>query len=393
MELAQILKTYNIPIELSSMIIPLEKAVKESLISDEETKETQELSSIIKCYDALFPIGLTKDYIERRDFNHTISLKELLQNALDEQELISGKPEIKIDKDELGIWIKDSGRGINIKALRMGGSDKECWMRGYYGEGLKLASSFFVLKNIPIYYFTKNIVYKFISLPSNSDNPGIFVLMGGTNLDISGTYVLLYKYEEELENIKKLVRFLNEDLTEKLIFEESYSSENCSKEEPNAIFDYPNLLYIRNMYVGKTSEVTKRESLLSYDLWWVRLDVSRKIMTQSAPLIFKEVAKLLERSESLRKIYADKLIKSGMLRVRKTTKGEIIEFEPTFSIFEGHLFVYAFPKGMFDTFIEVTGFSHKRDIIKKVSTDEEALKILDEGFIPFIIQYETYSQN
>ncbi len=352
--------------------------------------ENQELSNMVHGYDALFPIGLTKDYVERRDFNHTISLKELLQNALDEQELVIGKPEIQIDKDELGIWIKDNGRGINIKALRMGGSDKECWMRGYYGEGLKLASSFFILQDTPVYYFTKNIVYKFITLPLNSSNPGIYVLMGRTSLNITGTHILLYKYREELDNIKKLIRFSNEELKEKLIFEESYSSENCPKKEPNAIFDYPDLLYIRNMYVGKTSEVTKRESLLSYDLWWVKLDVSRKIMTQSAPLIFREVSKLLERSASAREIYANKLIKSGMLKTKETSKGEIIEFEPIFSIFEGHLFVYSFPKGMFETFIDVLGFSDKQSLIRKVSTDEEAFNAIDEGFIPFKIQYETF---
>ena len=390
MDIDLILKAYNVPSDLSSMIIPLEKAKENALISEEEIMENQELSNMVHGYDALFPIGLTKDYVEKRDFNHTISLKELLQNALDEQELVIGKPEIQIDKDELGIWIKDNGRGINIKALRMGGSDKECWMRGYYGEGLKLASSFFILQDTPVYYFTKNIIYKFITLPLNSSNPGIYVLMGRTSLNITGTHILLYKYREELDNIKKLIRFSNEELKEKLIFEESYPSENCPKKEPNAIFDYPDLLYIRNMYVGKTSEVTKRESLLSYDLWWVKLDVSRKIMTQSAPLIFREVSKLLERSASAREIYANKLIKSGMLKTKQTSKGEIIEFEPIFSIFEGHLFVYSFPKGMFETFIDVLGFSDKQSLIRKVSTDEEAYKTIDEGFIPFKIQYETF---
>ncbi len=113
-------------------------------------------------------------------------------------------------------------------------------------------------------------------------------------------------------------------------------------------------------------------------------------MTQLAPLIFKEVAKLLEKSETARKKYAEKLLEAGMLRIRRVSNGEIIEFEPIFSIFEGHLFVYAFPKGMLNTFIDVTGFSNKRELIRKVSTEEEALKALDEGFTPIKIQYETF---
>jgi hypothetical protein len=66
------------------------------------------------------------------------------------------------------------------------------------------------------------------------------------------------------------------------------------KKMPSAIFDFPNLLYIRNMYVGEMSQVAKRRSLLSYDLWWVRLDVSGKLMTQTTPQLFLEIAKLLE---------------------------------------------------------------------------------------------------
>lgn len=390
MNIKDILDKYQISQELISIIIPIEKAYNENLISNEHLKENEELSDYVISYDALFPISLTKDYIEKREFNLMVSLKELLQNALDEQEFVSGNPEIKIDKDKLGIWIKDSGRGININAFRIGGGDKECWMRGYYGEGLKLASSYFILNNIPVYFFTKNLVFKFIALPKNSNNPSIFVMMGRTNLNINGTHILLYGYNEDIKNIKKLIRFLNEDLNEKILLEKRYSDNNCMKEMPSAIFDYHDQLYIRNMYVGRTSDVTKRESLLSYDLWWVRLDVSRKIMTQSAPLIFKEVVKLLEKSETARIIFAKKLIESGMLRTKNIYSGEIIEFEPIFSIFEGHLFVYSFPKGMLDAFINALGFSDKKEIIKKVSTDEEALNELNKGFIPIKIQYETF---
>ena len=78
-----------------------------------------------------------------------------------------------------------------------------------------------------------------------------------------------------------------------------------------------------------------------------------------------------------------------MRKAFRGLKGEIIEFEPIFSIFEGHLFVYAFPKGMTEAFVDAVGLSDKREFIKKVSTDEEALKALNDGFIPLKLQYET----
>ena len=64
MDIDLILKAYNVPSDLSSMIIPLEKAKENALISEEEIMENQELSNMFHGYDALFPIGLTKDYVE-----------------------------------------------------------------------------------------------------------------------------------------------------------------------------------------------------------------------------------------------------------------------------------------------------------------------------------------
>jgi hypothetical protein len=386
----KLLKTYRIPSNISASIIPLKEAESRGIILDLE--EDPELASKITGYDALFSTGLSKDYVDKREFNLFISIRELIQNALDEVELISGRPDVQIEQDPFGTWIVDRGRGITLEALRMGESNKECWMRGYYGEGLKLAASYLTIHQIPVYLFTQKMVFRFIVLPKDARNPGIFILLGRSKEAVQGTKILLFGYQGDPQFIEKMVRFWNKEFQDKLIVEERFSSEDCPREMPSAMFDFPNQLYIRNMYAGEMSEVAKRRSLLSYDLWWFRLDVSRKLMTQTMPQLFLEISKLLEISAEARKKFAEKLVEAGMLKIKSLGKGFVIEFNPTFSIVEGHLFVYAFPKGMLDAFIDVLGLEEKKGLVRRVFTNEEAEAAVSRGLIPIVLPYELSEQ-
>jgi hypothetical protein len=390
MEISDVFRTYNISSAMSASIIPLKEAESRGLLLEPE--EPLDLASKIAGYDALFSTGLSKDYLDRREFSPFISIRELLQNALDEEERINGRPDVLIEQDTHGTWIADSGRGITVEALRIGGSDKECWMRGYYGEGLKLAAAYLTLHQVPVYLFTGQMVFRFIALPRDGQNPGIFILLGRSKEAIKGTKILLSGYKADQGFMEKIVRFWNKDLVTRLIAEERFSSEDCPREMPSAIFDFPNQLYIRNMYAGEMSEVSRRKSLFSYDLWWFRFDVSRKLMTQRMPQLFLEIAKLLERSSVARKKFAEKLIEAGMLKTKPVGGGLAIEFNPTFTIVEGHFFVYAFPKGMLDEFVEVLGLEAKRDLIRRVSTNEETESAVSSGLIPMLLPYELSEQ-
>jgi len=386
MGIKEILRAYDISPSISASIIPLIEAENRGIILDLE--EPYDIASKIIRYDALFSTGLSKDYIEKRGFNLFISVRELIQNALDEEELVGGRPLVQFEQDMQGTWIMDRGRGLKLESLRMGESNKECWMRGYYGEGLKLAASYMTLNHFPVYIFTRDKVFKFLVLSEDTQNPGIFMLLGRSTEEIEGTKILLYGYKPDPEFIEKIVRFWNSELENKLIAEVKFSSKDCPKEMSSAIFDCPNLLYIRNMYVGEMSQAAKRKSLLSYDLWWVRLDVSRKLMTQTTPQLFFEIAKLLELSEMARRKFVEKLVEAGMLKTKQIDRGLVIEFTPTFAIVEGHLFVYTFPKGMLDAFVEVLGIKDKKELIRRVSTHEEVGSAISKGLIPMLIPGE-----
>ncbi|MEW6419966.1 MAG: hypothetical protein AB1480_17935 [Nitrospirota bacterium] len=188
--------------------------------------------------------------------------------------------------------------------------------------------------------------------------------------------------------LNRMVSFYNRDLAGKKIAEVYSSSEDCAYKKPSAIYDYPNLLYIRNMFVGNCSDVARRRSLLSYDLWWFRLDVSRTLMTYSVPKLFEEAARIFSESESARRKLTEKLLESKMLTKRKLGSGIIIEFRPIFSIFEGHLFVYAFPKGMLDAMLDVLSLKDKKHLVARATGEEDLEDAIKRGIIPFIVSEE-----
>jgi hypothetical protein len=368
---------YNVPESLRHFVIPLPENFE---------IKSENLEGILINYDSLFLIGITKEYILKRNFDEIKALREIIQNALDENELTFGKPFVEIKKDSLGTWIIDKGRGIKLQDLLVGFSNKECWMRGYYGEGLKIAAGYFLSLNKPVYIFTNENVFRFIYY--DKESPKLYVILGKSNKKFEGSSVLIRDYYPQDETLNKIVIFNNKEVYERKIDEVYVASEECNFPKPYAIYDYPNLFYVRNILVGETSKVARRRSLFSYDVWWFRLDVSRELMSYSMPNLFKEVSKIFELSEKAREKLVEKLIESGMLIVKNVDNKISIHFSPIFAIFEGHLFVYHFPKGLLNTILKHLKIEDKKDLVVRVANEEEERKALEKGLIPFLVSEE-----
>ncbi len=368
---------YNVTESLRHFVIPLPENFE---------IKSENLEGILINYDSLFLIGITKEYILKRNFDEIKALREIIQNALDENELTFGKPFVEIKKDSLGTWIIDKGRGIKLQDLLVGFSNKECWMRGYYGEGLKIAAGYFLSLNKPVYIFTNENVFRFIYY--DKESPKLYVILGKSNKKFEGSSVLIRDYYPQDETLNKIVIFNNKEVYERKIDEVYVASEECNFPKPYAIYDYPNLFYVRNILVGETSKVARRRSLFSYDIWWFRLDVSREFMSYSMPNLFKEVSKIFELSEKAREKLVEKLIESGMLIVKNVDNKISIHFSPIFAIFEGHLFVYHFPKGLLNTILKHLKIEDKKDLVVRVANEEEERKALEKGLIPFLVSEE-----
>jgi hypothetical protein len=380
---------YGFPSEYQIYVTPIQELTEK--INEEDMavlKEPQTFGNTIIQYDGMVSLNISKEYIQKRGFSEFKALREIIQNSLDETELSTGVPDVTIKIDEAGTWIIDNGRGLNGNAFIIGNSEKKCWMRGYYGEGLKLALGFFLLAGYSVYIFSNKNVFKPVFLPVKKEKAWLNILLGDGANSEEGTRILIANYKADKKMLDELVSFQNQDIKDKIVDRIVMKGKECDYEKPLTIYDHPNLLYMRNLLVGKASEVTKRRSFFTYDLWWFRLDVSRNLLTYSMPNLFIQVASAIEKSEKFRAAFAKKIVEAGMIRVSEKHGVKIIEFCPQFSTFEGHLFVFAFPKKLLKHILSEIGMEDKEEAIKffmrEKSSDQDIQRAISDGKIPFV---------
>ncbi len=386
MERNEFIKHFKIPSSLAGLTMTQEEVIQKGIMSSKDWNDICLQFPGIN-FKGMLPLGFSPEYVFRRNFTHLIAMREFIQNALDETEEVYGQPKAKTWQEGNTLWIEDDGRGVSLDAFRMGGVSKKPWMRGYYGEGLKLAAAHLVAHQIPVTLFAGLDAYHVLLFP-NDRQGSFFVMLGSTEVPVHGTRIQIQNTPLNVEELLPLVRFWNPVLSEKTIAEEWYEDSSDNPPKPSCIFDYPNELYVRNMYVGKMSEVAKRDALLSYDLWWFRLDVTRTLMTSTVPLLFQEISKVLSRSLPARQLFVKKIHEAGMLKISERLAIPCIEFNPIFATVEGHLFVYACPKGMIDAFIDELGLKNSQHLIRRVKDDDEARLAHQQGFIPMQLHYE-----
>jgi hypothetical protein len=380
---------YGFPSEYQIYVTPIQELTEKINEEDKAAlKDPQTLLTNIIQYDGMVSLNISKEYIQKRGFSEFKALREIIQNSLDETELSTGVPDVAIKIDEMGTWIIDNGRGLNGNAFIIGNSEKKCWMRGYYGEGLKLALGFFLLEGYSVYIFSNKNVFKPVFLPAKKEKAWLNILLGEGLSSEKGTKILIANYKADKKMLDELVSFKNQDINDKIVDRIVMKGKECDYEKPLTIYDYPNLLYMRNLLVGKANEVTKRKSFFTYDLWWFRLDVSRNLLTYSMPNLFIQVASAIEKSEKFRKAFAKKIVEAEMIKVSQKHGGKIIEFCPQFSTFEGHLFVFAFPKKLLKHILSEIGIEDKEEAIefftREKSSDQDIQRAISEGKIPFV---------
>jgi len=380
---------YGFPKEYQIYVTPIHELTQK--ISEEDKKvlkDPQKLIPNIIQYDGMISLNISKEYIQKRGFNEFKAIREILQNSLDETELSTGNPDVTIRTAEIGTWIIDNGRGLDGNAFIIGSSEKECWMRGYYGEGLKLAIGFFLLKGYGVYIFSNKKVFKPVFLPAKKERAWLNILLGESTYSEKGTKILIADYKADEKMLKEIISFKNSDIKDKIVDKIVMKGKDCDYEKPLTIYDHPNLLYMRNLLVGKANEVTKRKAFFTYDIWWFRLDVSRNLLTYSMPNLFVQVANAIEKSEKFRKAFAKKIVEADMIKLTQKYGGNVIEFSPRFSTFEGHLFVFVFPKKLLKHILSEIGLEGKEELIELFTREggsaEDIKKSISEGKIPFI---------
>jgi hypothetical protein len=107
------------------------------------------------------------------------------------------------------------------------------------------------------------------------------------------------------------------------------------------------------------------------------------------PDVFREAARIFERSDKARRLLARKLIELGMAKRKEVGGKPYLTFSPIFAIFEGHLFVYNFPRGILSDIVDEFGIEKEKVRLVIGGASEEIIKeLLNSGTVPFVIPTE-----
>ena len=87
----EFIETFKIPETLSGLAMTKEEALEKGVFSASSWDGLCENNPDIT-FHGILPLGFSPEYVLRREFSHMIAMREFIQNALDETELVSGKP-------------------------------------------------------------------------------------------------------------------------------------------------------------------------------------------------------------------------------------------------------------------------------------------------------------
>lgn len=269
--------------------------------------------------------GITRSYAKTRKWGAWESVREIIQNALDENERATGQAKYTQVIDNKGLHIIDEGQGIAIHNLLVGESEKSCWARGRFGEGLKVA--FIVLLDLGYrieiisgdiiirpQFIRKTVGEKEVEILNVSWKPNTRKA-GGTQVSILGFYenfqdkfVLSDRTKNSVKLLggKELVKECKVDISNCIEQDEAFSGFIQIIKEPPGIEP---CIYVRDIYVDDISNIMGKHALYSYNLVNVGLDESRRIPKSHG--VQKEVGKVvsfMDDADFWVKVFTDKTL-------------------------------------------------------------------------------------
>jgi len=235
---------------------------------------------IAQGFDGGISYGITKEYVRTRGWGVWQAFREVVQNALDEMQYVTKKwpASYPCNSTPFNTIVKDTGRGITVKHLLIGTSEKPEWSRGKFGEGLKIALMTFLNQGIPV--------------EIRAGDRRIVPLFVTTNVDGVNAEMFYICYKKEPEPITGTeVRIANSVLCQR--FRKNFvqglpidciKNFTIRKNDEDMIIWWENILdcddargriYVRDIYVRDMP------ALFGYNLFDVGLSESRDIANES----------------------------------------------------------------------------------------------------------------
>jgi len=239
----------------------------------EMISDLPQFAQLVKSWDLVRPMGSYTSYAVTRRWNWWMAARELIQNALDVTEEQYGRSGMHADVfvDQLGLHVRNRGPKLPQSAWGFGGTTKECWERGAFGEGLKMAAIYYASVHAPMYVFTWNEVYKAVVSPTGA----VFIVIGTAAHEFQGVDAVVTD-PETIGNVNMLAAAQFSSIpSSEILGYGTWAGPNCDVREPSYAIKTKDVLYVRDIYVNTMKNITGRPSALGYNLWWVDLDANR----------------------------------------------------------------------------------------------------------------------
>lgn len=301
--------SYNIPpVEGEAMMkIISYVAIENPKLALEASYIHSDLVDDIDHFDIMWTTSMEKSYAKRRDWDAMMAVREFIQNALDAEHEKLGYDNIdikihnirsspKIIGNHLSLVIEDQGDGITYKSFALGGEDKKCYLRGAYGEGMKVAALYMSMKGKDVYIFSGDTVYKcYISKITNM----LTISIGKSTTHTKGTKVVIQNFYLDQDEIDDII-YKPHDPRIDIKSTSYYCGISCPDDMPNTVMnttDERNRLYVRDMFVSYTDKIIN-DTFYSYNLWWVDLEPNRTNVSRISQLS-TAVSTLLSKAEPM----------------------------------------------------------------------------------------------
>lgn len=227
-------------------------------------------------------LPMKKEYSARAGWTLEHAFREFLQNALDGAEEIGYTVDyVKVQYKDGLLYIENPSKKLLMKHMELGGSEKPCWARGRYGEGLDVASAWIVNTGGTVYILSHDVAYRFIG------KHGRIVLLLGS-IDYIGDKTVVIIYHKDAHKMEKSVNKILP--TSPVVYERRFGGYTtvlvngelktvyCDYPAPNRILEKSEelaRLYNRNIFVNYFWTFYGEDAMFDYDLWWFTVQRDR----------------------------------------------------------------------------------------------------------------------
>ena len=277
-----ILDEYEVPVGMRPLVGYLANLkVEYPELYTEAVYDPDVIKPWVERWELFYNTNITTEYVKRRGWKLFHAVRELIQNSLDEQELVHGFAatfDVKIWLDDTGFHIRDYGRGVTLDAFRVGGTDKECWQRGYFGEGLKVAAGWFAMNGDLLYVIARGKIYKAVLFGDT-----VVIIIGKSTRHFEGTQATIYGPDvKDAERIVESVTYQTFVKSHRLrpAAGVDIKTKECPHYRRCFILENPtDYLWVGDIFVNYITKVANKKAAFSYNTWYVDLEPNRIMVT------------------------------------------------------------------------------------------------------------------